>query len=558
MAATGNLEIPGYYYDSAKRKYFRIEDSRTAPVGAAWSAQNVKRRALEEKEQAERQERMRREALRVKRARALQAPLLGGLLMREAGVIGRGGDAVPIGETMGRAFAGVLRAKGRVNLWSSAGTAAMSSMWVGSGDARRGLGVAYAVLNERLLASSYVPRDTKECINFSYAAQAYPDVKFQPRHRCYRAESVVTSVKFHEPSLRLLVARHYTSGGPVAIEQLMHPSEATPAFMLGSAGIRVNTSELRGDLANTIYAMEPAPASSPLTCIAGTDRGLIQLRDGELTCLTPPGPRRGGYPAGRRLHQPSPRRSRHHHADPDILPWQRDVLSVAFFHHHHHKNNNNPASSSSSSSLSSSTGAGHPDLLLAGTRSGHVCLLDLRTPPAAWTAARNTFPHASSAAHVRPVGAWGVLVAGPRSSMALYDVRWLRRGRAGAGGLLNTSDGGSSWTGSASSAGGGRCWPTLPVVEFPAYRNAAHLQIGLDLLPPETGYGAGLVAAAHDDRTVGLYSLGDGARVDGGDVDGLEASAVVRCLMWQTLPGEKHPGLFVGDGQWIRKYSFWA
>jgi hypothetical protein len=122
----------------------------------------VKRRALEEKEQAERQERMRREALTVKRARALQAPLLGGLLMREAGVTGRGGDAVPIGETMGKVFAGGLRAKGGVNLWPPAGSAAMSSMWVGGGDERRGLGVAYAVFNERLLASSYIPRDTKE------------------------------------------------------------------------------------------------------------------------------------------------------------------------------------------------------------------------------------------------------------------------------------------------------------------------------------------------------------------------------------------------------------
>jgi hypothetical protein len=186
-------------------------------------------------------------------------------------------------------------------------------------------------------------------------------------------------------------------------------------------------------------------------------------------------------------------------------------------------------------------------VILAGTRSSRVCVLDLRVPPREWTPRSNTLRHPSSVAHVRSVGPYEVLAAGPRNAMALYDIRFLQQQQQ-----PNQQDEG--W----SVVGQWRCNRTRPVVTFPAYRNAAHIDTGLDVLL-EPGYGSrGIVAAAHDDETVGLYSLRDGSRLPGGAVDSIKAGAVVRSMMWATLPGDRHPSLFVGQGSCVKKYSFWA
>jgi hypothetical protein len=130
--------------------------------------------------------------------------------------------------------------------------------------------------------------------------------------------------------------------------------------------------------------------------------------------------------------------------------------------------------------------------------------------------------------------------------MALYDIRFLQQ--------QQPSQQDEGW----SVVGQWRCNRTRPVVTFPAYRNAAHIDTGLDVLL-EPGYGSrGIVAAAHDDETVGLYSLRDGSRLPGGAVDSIKAGAVVRSMMWATLPGDRHPSLFVGQGSCVKKYSFWA
>jgi hypothetical protein len=251
------------------------------------------------------------------------------------------------------------------------------------------------------------------------------------------------------------------------------------------------------------------------------------------------------------------------------------------------------------------------EVILAGTRSGHVCMLDMRVPAREWSIHSNTFRHVSSAAHVRAVGDYGVLAAGPPNAMALYDVRYLRqrqqqhqlqaqppqhqhhhrqKHRNPPSVVVDNA--------------------TRPIVLFPHYQNDANIHAGLDILTT-AGYGSGgIVATAHTtdvsttsaaaaaatptlmwqqlqqeqqpqrggsaaNRTttirkgrpeeeygpryaVALHSLRDGSRIAGGEVDGIRAPAVVKSLMWQTLPGDRHPSLFVGEGASISKYSFWA
>lgn len=162
--------------------------------------------------------------------------------------------------------------------------------------------------------------------------------------------------------------------------------------------------------------------------------------------------------------------------------------------------------------------------------------------------------HKSSVAHVRSVGEYGVLAAGPMSAMAIYDVRFTTHQHN-----------------HQSPQRYGHHPRPLPVVTFPEYKNEPHLlQIGLDVSDSKGG-GLGIVAAAQDDGTVGLFSLESGRKLRSSAVDGIHAGGkqpsgltgaaagggrVIKSLMFQTLPGDRNPSLFVGEGSVVKKYSF--
>ncbi|KAL2197231.1 hypothetical protein P885DRAFT_60609 [Corynascus similis CBS 632.67] len=544
-----NREIPGFYYDSVKRKYFRIEKSQTAPAQAEWSAQNVKRRAAAE-QQAEdekrRQARLRRrDASGVRRLRAESVPLMGGLLSREAGVFGGRGGAAPwsADEMVARSWVCRLAQKGEVRLWPGAGEnrGTVSAMWVGGGGdgfEEDGLGVVCGVVDGFWASSSLIPRDEDDRINFQFAAERYPRLGFQPKLiRAIPRQKRVTAIKCHESSSRILLACEDHESG-VGIWQVRARGEGAARSNLaqvlrgGSEELDTEFAFLGDGSAVAMHALQPAPSNSRLTCIAGTDRGIVQLQRDTLTMLTPPP--QPGY----RHHSFRKKKRPRTAPDPDLAPWQSDILSVDFLHQN------------------------SADLILAGTRSSRVCLLDLRVPPREWSVGSNTFRHHSSAAHVRSVGStYHVLAAGPRDAMALYDIRFLRQRQQQQRQQQQERqqwDGRWNWKWNDNAA--------LPLFTFPSYRNAAHIRTGLDVLtePGYGGGGGGIVAAAHatdgaEDRgTVTLYSLQDGARIPAGEVDAIRAPGVVQSLMWQTLPGDRHPSLFVGEGPIVRKYSFWA
>lgn len=171
------------------------------------SSRNVRRRTAEAEESKRAAERRRRRRKggngevhqqQLRRARVWEAPLLGGLLMREAGVTssppfhsssssdyscfsttGSGSDSgrgsgswettTATTTSLVGAWTAGLRDKGAVRVWSAAreGSDVMvSALWVGAGDDERsgapGLGVAYAAVGETYLAASYVPRDGED------------------------------------------------------------------------------------------------------------------------------------------------------------------------------------------------------------------------------------------------------------------------------------------------------------------------------------------------------------------------------------------------------------
>lgn len=160
------------------------------------------------------------------------------------------------------------------------------------------------------------------------------------------------------------------------------------------------------------------------------------------------------------------------------------------------------------------------NVLLAGGRQPRLWITDLRTPEAEWW----SVSHPSSIIHLRSLNPHQVLVAGLESSMALYDLRFLSRRPNGP----------------------------RPLLGFPAYRNAAHVHTGWDVSPA-----LGLVAAAHDDGRLGLFSLRSGRQLS---CPALEAAPVpetpIRALTFQTMPRESMPSLFLGRGPSLAKYSF--
>ncbi|MCJ1432140.1 hypothetical protein MMC27_001496 [Xylographa pallens] len=81
-------EIPGFWYDEAKSRYFKVLPSHVAPQGASHSRDEVKRRKAEDAAEAERAaKRALQDRTRVKRASILQDPYASLVLNRQTGLL---------------------------------------------------------------------------------------------------------------------------------------------------------------------------------------------------------------------------------------------------------------------------------------------------------------------------------------------------------------------------------------------------------------------------------------------------------------------------------------
>lgn len=311
--------------------------------------------------------------------------------------------------------------------------------------------------------------------------------------------------------------------------------------------------------------MTPAPASSPLACVVGTSRGVVQWDRGidALDWLTPPTPLQ-------------PNSSQHF---PNRI--YRDVFAIEF----------HPSQS---------------EVLRFGGRPGLLFTADTRTACTTWSHLK--LP--STITHLRCLaGEKQVLVAGLENQLGIYDLRFTRSYRGGGteDGKIDTgaTDGDGRKNGRGfrgrggrrrggrdtdrGKTGGGQTGPqgqtvAQPVVRFEDYHNNAHIDIGF-------AYDAdtGVVAAAQDDPpgTVALYSVRTGSRlctldlamnrgsreVNDGNRDGTSSQRrppapdqvtnradvpVIRSLQFEAFPGDHTPTLFVGSDRrgGITAFSF--
>ncbi|KAF6809017.1 hypothetical protein CSOJ01_07188 [Colletotrichum sojae] len=481
--APQRMQIPGFYYDEEKGKYFKIEKTQSAPANSAYSAENVKRRKIQHREAevvAARRERLRRHIVR---SAVLRDPLLGGFLDAELGVTKRerklragAGADFGLDDVPAVAWTRGIVDKGEVPFVPSFARKKFPNIpcfYVGGDDVKTGLGVAYATVDEDALTASYIPTDDNDRICFSTDASSRPEHRLSHRHDMM-GWTQISSINYHPHSHRMIISSR-EPGNTCDLLLFSPPKSAPnddrPHWLLDRGNnirhITFNTGRREGVVNQTT----PAPSSSSsLTCVIGTNYGLLKLTSDErIQWLGPQRPRPG--------------------------PAEGDFFDQSFL-------------------------PDNPDILLAGGRNRDVKLIDMRVKWSEW----ESLP-LGPVTHLRAVNKHQVLVAGPRSRMALFDIRHRRSKPNG----------------------------TKPVLEFPKYRNEAHMHIGWDV-----DVAAGVVAAAHDDGGVGLYSLLSGRRLRCAAVDGLKARTPIKSLQFQTMPGRRHASLFAGVGPSLRMFSVGA
>lgn len=467
--------------------------------------------------------------------------MVGGRLLREFGVVEQ--------ETPVESWTTGLRQKGEVSFLpgreQQPDAPSISCLLVEGGEEAAGLGMAYAAIDGRQLQSSYIPTDKDERINFGSDSERMR----APRLSALQSEDIqgdISSVAYHRGSHTMIVTSTATgsveSRGRINLFQPAPTSELgilesdgwflrqfggrRPTWLLGDTPAYVSyTSPVRG---LTMHAVRACPASgSGAEALIATSHGIMSFdggrAGGEINWLTPKPPSNPQQPS-----------HRHGGRGTSGAP-PRDVFSVDY----------SPS---------------NPRVCYAGCRDSRVLRVDTRTPSpgsgsdSGW----DSFRHASSAAHVRCLDDHRVLVAGPRSAMAIYDTRWAAPRRSHPNSGRNDHRNGSS-------NGNGNGNIAQPVVQFPGYNNEVHIRIGLDVTHAAGGLcgsgGGGIAAAALGDGTVGIFSLRTGRRLRAGDVDDPRAlkapdGAVVKALQFQRLPWEKEASLFVGVGPVVKKFTF--
>ncbi|KAI0914494.1 hypothetical protein F4823DRAFT_572068 [Ustulina deusta] len=535
------MDIPGYYYDAAKRRYFKVENSRTAPTQAAWSSDSVKRRKLGDDDAATALQHVNLAKNRIRRARVLHEPLMGGFFAREYGAMEDDMQAA--------CFVDGLRHKGCIPLLGPGvhGPAMqVKRMFIGGYDHRTGMCNVYAAPNEILFLSTYFPRDKNGRLNHRLLAN-YRIPRYHPPGLMENIP-YISDIQYHAPSNSMFVtSRQPFFGGTAnclrafspAIDddsmdplrpRWLPPLEASRSLAVCRAKPNHNDYEA--------HCVAPAPAFSSVVCTVGTSRGIVKWDRNFVPSAFGTSPKQ---------HHPG-----------DLF---HDVFAIDF----------HPS---------------HGEVMRFGGRPGALFTADTRVSFTKWSYLK--LP--STITHLRCLdGGNQVLVAGLQNQLGVYDMRFVRSHRGGGdkGDSIDIDDrnhphysrwrnfnhrnGNNSnnkrwgWREKTTEEGrhdGAHKSIAQPVIQFERYRNTAHIDIGF-------AYDAatGVVATAHDDvpGTIGLHSVRTGSRLRVLDLasKGPQNSrsherslserdhadpAVVQSLQFQTFPGDHTPTLFVGSG----------
>ncbi|KAL7808860.1 hypothetical protein V8C26DRAFT_277839 [Trichoderma gracile] len=516
-------EIPGYYWDPEKKKYFKIEKSQTAPSAAQWSSSSVKRR--EHASQAAQQAAKRQQLTKnhVRRSVLARDAVASGLLARETEVRGTaeaGRGRRENGDVLAAAWAREVTAKGKISFgmsWELSGHPHMACFHVVGEESGSKSAIAYSALDAQFIVGTYIEvgnedenlamtqppwREPTEAAVLSRPQR--PAAGSLPTYNMVHC-SQTSSIKYHAPSNRMLLTSSVPNAGGTLV-LFRPPLDDVSSGRNWSLNIDHMAIPL-GKKWCVAHQSTPAPAASNLLCVVGTSDGIMSIHSDETPrWLNPRLPNLG---LDARAERPTPRGRFNR---PRKTPFE--IFSQDFQVDNH-------------------------NVLFAGGRQPRLWMSDLRTPAVEWSSVK----HGSSIAHVRSINPHQVIVAGLRDCMSVYDTRFFRSSSSGDDNNNNNKD----------AAAGRKTASSSPVLlEFPEYRNQARFDIGWDVCPE-----LNLVAAAQDDASVRLFSLSSGGlvRAGGTDLERFKAKNPVKALLFQTLRGERLPNLYMADGAYLKKFG---
>ena len=233
--------------DPERKKYFKIEKNHTTPRGAAWSADSVKRRRLEDEEGARALRRADADRGRVARARVLSHALAGGFLDRELfGPLGDAGGGCRAAAAPARvrdhppaAFAAGLKPAGKIPLkdarWASS-RSNVDHLVVDNQDANTDMCVAFA--SESPLFFCFFPEECRLPFNLTFGLTKTLSEMQPPTNRLSyppTCPGTETTGKFHHrPSSKVLVANGYSPSRVASIvvcRQITEPAHLVCGYL---------------------------------------------------------------------------------------------------------------------------------------------------------------------------------------------------------------------------------------------------------------------------------------------------------------------------------------
>ncbi|APA05948.1 hypothetical protein sscle_01g007180 [Sclerotinia sclerotiorum 1980 UF-70] len=359
-------ELPGYYYDSEKKKYFKIQAN--APSSSAYSSQDVKRRKIDDENNKAQSLKVQRNVGRIKRARILEAPISGGFLSREFGQ--------PCLDTVAASsYAQNLIKTGDTGHWGALNGPQL-----------------FAVIPKGSGSFLYFPMVINNCIRHlsfdcriktsegrvtnvfeSNARVGRSDPLFPPS-RSYAAGPRVTSI-----SANKTIGYFATTWLNVPTDRsiVISPCPLTPGNIYdlpSRADIHIGPGTTRGNV--DILSSTSAPLGSQDAFAIGASKGILRIdKNLDMSWI-----------------RSSPT-EKSHHSQP------RDVFALQYC-------------------------PNHKDILLAGERRGILSILDLRIPQF-WPPAEK-IQHTSCITHIESLDTHRVLVAGCASDLHQYDRRFTK------------------------------------------------------------------------------------------------------------------------------------
>lgn len=483
-------EIPGYYYDTEKKKYFKIQASGQAPPSSAYSSKDVKRRKIKDERSAALARETARQQGRIRRSRVLEAPLLGRFLDRERGY----GDL-----SMAEIYARGLCNQGRLDTLPSLPSHGSIFTITPRGDLGQGLVDLRIALEDKLFTIRLnTDKYNRNGDHGSFELCCTSNVAIEDSHwslERFGHPGMTTSLSINEHSRR--IAMTWLSGtahSGIAVLPMTGTSfdeELNPGAASNFDGIvLLGPGHWPGPEVDVLSSTAGPPQSNLLFAF-GTSNGIITM---EKEGFTP------SY-IGR----------------PDVLQesFPRDVFALEFLSDNH-------------------------NVLLSGGRSGILNLTDLRIPR--FWPDPDIITHPSSITHIRQLDTHRIIVAGLNSHLCQYDLRFRRLDRSSPAppnrrnrrAIDNPA-------------------PTRSIVQYPDYHNSALIHLGFDV-DMGTGVVAACQERAMDPHleSVRLFSLHGGHKLESpilrkstlGDYDEMIEPSTVRCVRFAKECDSKMKSLY--------------